>query len=141
MLAEAGIPTETVERLLGYWGVRPQGNFEGRSILQVAVGALATPPPKLQDERAGRCSSAVTRGFARARRQAPVLVERPDDFRLRRGGRRSGRSDYLDAACGCARFVLDSLRGPDGHLLRSWKDGDARLNAYLEDHAFSSRRF
>ena len=28
------------------------------------------------------------------------------------------------------------LRDDDGRLLRTYKDGDARLNAYLEDHAF-----
>jgi uncharacterized protein YyaL (SSP411 family) len=32
--------------------------------------------------------------------------------------------------------VLGDLRGPDGRLLRSWKDGEAKLNGYLEDHAF-----
>ena len=47
-----------------------------------------------------------------------------------------GRSDYLDAARGCAGFVLEELRDDDGRLLRSWKDGQAKLNAYLEDHAF-----
>ena len=47
-----------------------------------------------------------------------------------------GREDYLDAARGCAEFVLGSLRDGDGRLLRTYKDGDARLNAYLEDHAF-----
>ena len=47
-----------------------------------------------------------------------------------------GREDYLDAARRCAEFVLDSLTDADGHLLRTYKDGDARLNGYLEDHAF-----
>jgi uncharacterized protein YyaL (SSP411 family) len=28
------------------------------------------------------------------------------------------------------------MRGPDGRLLRTWKDGEAKLNAYLEDHAY-----
>jgi uncharacterized protein YyaL (SSP411 family) len=28
------------------------------------------------------------------------------------------------------------MRGDDGRLLRTWKDGEAKLNAYLEDHAF-----
>jgi uncharacterized protein len=46
------------------------------------------------------------------------------------------RRDYLDAARGCADFVLGSLRDSDGRLLRTWKDGEARLNAYLEDHAY-----
>ncbi|MBA2546532.1 MAG: thioredoxin domain-containing protein, partial [Solirubrobacterales bacterium] len=47
-----------------------------------------------------------------------------------------GRSDYLDAATGAARFVWDELRDADGNLLRTWKDGKGRLNGYLEDHAY-----
>ena len=47
-----------------------------------------------------------------------------------------GREDFVDAARGAAEFVLGELRDPDGRLLRTYKDGQARLNAYLEDHAF-----
>ncbi|HWF53660.1 MAG TPA: thioredoxin domain-containing protein [Solirubrobacteraceae bacterium] len=43
---------------------------------------------------------------------------------------------YLDAAVACAEFVLGELRDPAGHLLRTWKDGRAHLDAYLEDHAY-----
>jgi uncharacterized protein YyaL (SSP411 family) len=45
------------------------------------------------------------------------------------------RSDYLEVAKKNARFVLDNLRR-DGLLLRTCKDGQAKLNAYLEDYAF-----
>jgi uncharacterized protein YyaL (SSP411 family) len=47
-----------------------------------------------------------------------------------------GREDYLDAARGCTEFVLGEMRDDAGRLLRTYKDGEARLNAYLEDHAF-----
>ena len=46
------------------------------------------------------------------------------------------RDDYLEAARRCAEFVLDALHDPDARLLRTYKDGRAHLNAYLEDHAF-----
>jgi hypothetical protein len=46
------------------------------------------------------------------------------------------REDYVHAAVQCATFVLEQLRSPDGRLLRTWKDGQGRLDAYLEDHAF-----
>ena len=45
------------------------------------------------------------------------------------------RSDYLKIARSNAQFVLDNLRR-DGLLLRTYKDGQAKLNAYLEDYAF-----
>ncbi len=47
-----------------------------------------------------------------------------------------GRDDHLDAARRCAEFVLTEMRTSDGRLRRSWKDGDARLDAYLEDYAY-----
>src|SRR6476469_7853522 len=39
---------------------------------------------------------------------------------------------YLDAARTCADFVLTRMRDENGRLLRTWKDGAGRLNAYLE---------
>jgi uncharacterized protein len=47
-----------------------------------------------------------------------------------------GRDDLLDVARTAAAFVLDHLRDDRGRLLRTWKDGRAKLNGYLEDHAF-----
>ncbi len=47
-----------------------------------------------------------------------------------------GREDYLDAARGAAAFVLERMTDTEGRLLRSFNAGEARLPAYLEDHAF-----
>jgi uncharacterized protein len=44
------------------------------------------------------------------------------------------RSDYRNIAEANARFLLDRLQ-KDGLLLRTYKDGQAKLNAYLEDYA------
>ena len=136
VLQEAGFPHADAERLLGYWGISPAGNFEGRNVLHIPAGAAATPPPVLEDARRALLAR-------RGQRVRPGL----DDKRLcswnalmiaalADAGAVLGRADYLDAACSAARFVLDELRGEDGSLLRTWKDGKGRLNAYLEDHAF-----
>jgi uncharacterized protein YyaL (SSP411 family) len=42
----------------------------------------------------------------------------------------------LDAAIDCALFLLCDLRDERGRLLRSYNDGQAKIGAYLEDHAF-----
>jgi len=47
------------------------------------------------------------------------------------------RPDYSAAARRNAEFVLSNLHD-DGMLLRTWKDGRAKFNAYLEDYAFLS---
>ncbi|CAN5594965.1 thioredoxin domain-containing protein [soil metagenome] len=135
-LSEDGISSEEIERLLGYWGVSASGELEGRNILHVPLGASAKPPPRLAEAR--RILLA-----AREQRVRPGL----DDKRLcswnalmisalADAGAALGRADYIDAAAGAARFVLDEMRDDQGHLLRTWKDGEGRLNAYLEDHAF-----
>ncbi len=43
---------------------------------------------------------------------------------------------YMDAAIACAEFIEQRMRTPEGRLLRSFNDGAARIDAYLEDHAF-----
>jgi uncharacterized protein len=43
---------------------------------------------------------------------------------------------YTDAAVQCAEFILRDLRDDDGHLLRTYNHGQAKIDAYLEDHAF-----
>jgi len=135
-LGDADLSADAIERVLGYWGVSPAGNFEGRNVLHLPLGASAQRPAELDDAR--------TALYAwRDRRVRPGV----DDKRicswnalmiaaLADAGAALGRQDHVDAACACARFVLESMRDSEGRLRRTWKNGDARLNAYLEDHAF-----
>jgi uncharacterized protein len=46
------------------------------------------------------------------------------------------REDYVGVARDCAQFLLDNVRNGDGTLLRSWKDGRAKITGFLEDAAF-----
>jgi uncharacterized protein len=119
-----------------YYGVSERGNFEGASILHLPGGAAGPPPEGLDEARRALYE-------ARAKRVWPGL----DDKRLASwnalavaafadAGAALGREDYLDAAREAAGFVLGSMRDEEGRLLRTYKDGRAHLNAYLEDHAF-----
>jgi uncharacterized protein YyaL (SSP411 family) len=51
------------------------------------------------------------------------------------GGKRLGVPHYVEASERAAGFVLENLQR-EGRLLRSYRDGKARLNAYLDDYAF-----
>jgi uncharacterized protein YyaL (SSP411 family) len=142
-LAEA-----TIQRLLGYWGVSPAGNFEGKSILFIAGGRAIKEPPGLEEAKAALLAR-------REQRVRPGL----DDKRicswnalvigaLADAGAVLGRDDYLEAARECAAFVLEKMRDADGRLLRTYSGGtgrgaeepgtvgEARIPAYLEDYAF-----
>jgi uncharacterized protein YyaL (SSP411 family) len=122
--------------VIDHYGVSEEGNFEGSNVLHLAGGAAAPAPAGLAEARRALLE-------ARAQRVRPRL----DDKRLASwnalaiaaladAGAVLGRPDYLDAASAGAEFVLGRLRDPDGKLLRTYKDGRAHLNAYLEDHAF-----
>jgi uncharacterized protein len=55
---------------------------------------------------------------------------------LAEAGAALGEQRYLDAAIGCADFVQTQMRDQRGRLLRTYNDGRAKIDAYLEDHAF-----
>jgi uncharacterized protein YyaL (SSP411 family) len=120
------------DEAIAWFGATDRGNFEGRNIPVRGPGS----PERLDIWRRRLYE-------ARTQRVWPGL----DDKRLTSwnalmisaladAGAVLERSDYLDAAKACADFLLRDLRDAEGRLLRSWKDGQAKLNAYLEDHAF-----
>ena len=45
------------------------------------------------------------------------------------------RPDYLEAAINNANFLLDQMK-PQGRMLRTYRQGQAKLLGYLEDYAF-----
>jgi uncharacterized protein YyaL (SSP411 family) len=124
------------ENLMRFWGVSEEGNFEGENILHLAGGAETPEPEGLAEARRALFE-------ARSQRVWPGLDEKRLTSwnalaiaALADAGAVLGREDYLDAARACASFLLEQLRDADGNLLRTYKDGRAHLNAYLEDHAF-----
>jgi uncharacterized protein len=118
---------------VAYFGATEAGNFEGAANVLEARG----PEPDQRDEIRRRLFE------VRAQRIRPGL----DDKRLTswnalmltalaEAGAALERADYLEAATACAEFLLGQLRDTDGRLMRTWKDGRAHIDAYLEDHAY-----
>jgi uncharacterized protein YyaL (SSP411 family) len=54
---------------------------------------------------------------------------------MARAGRVLDEPRFTAAAARCADFLLKQLRTPEGRLLHVFKDGNARLAAYLDDYA------
>jgi uncharacterized protein YyaL (SSP411 family) len=122
--------------VIEYFGVTERGNFEGRNILHVPGGVAAERPGLLDEARRAlreRRAERVWPGLDDKRLAAwnALMVAALAD-----AGAVLGREDYLEAAGRCAEFVWTKMRAPDGRLLRSWKEGEARLAAYLEDYAY-----
>ena len=146
---------EDVALFSAAYGVRAEGNWEGRTIL-----SRRHPTVELT-ERFGLASDEVERRLARARallldrrakRPQPArdgkalaawnglaiaaFAEAAIVFALDRDPAIAARADDLrEAATRAAEAIATSLLGPDGRLRRSWKDGRAVAPGVLEDHA------
>jgi uncharacterized protein YyaL (SSP411 family) len=127
-----------------YFDVTAAGNFEGHNILHV---------PRSEAEVAGdagvsveRLRAAIGRGRkelyrVRSERIWPARDEKVITAwnamairSLAEAASALDRPDYLAAARRAAEFLLHTLR-PAGRLLRTYRDGSARIDAFLEDHA------
>ena len=52
-----------------------------------------------------------------------------------------GNEEYLDAAVRNAQFITGKMWDSDGHLSRTYKNGTAKINGFLEDHAHTADAF
>jgi uncharacterized protein len=125
---------DDAEALLEYWGADRGPNFEGRNILHVAGGdidpeVLARAREKLYAVRSERTWPGLDDKRITAWNALMIAA-------LADAGAALGRDDYISAAQACADFIDREMRDEQGRLLRTYKDGRASLNAYLEDHAF-----
>jgi hypothetical protein len=136
---------EDAPLVAAYYDVTRPGNFEGTNILNVPqpIDAVA--------ERAGvdvaRLQQVIDRArpilsAAREQRVHPGRDEKVltawNGLMIRAFAEAAAmldRDDYRATAERAANFVLTTLR-QDGRLLRTYKDGQSKLNGYLEDYAF-----
>jgi uncharacterized protein YyaL (SSP411 family) len=58
---------------------------------------------------------------------------------MAKAGSAFGEPRYERAAKTAAGFLLDELRSEEGTLLHVWRDGKARVAAFLDDYAFLTR--
>jgi len=137
---------EEARRVNSYYDITPTGNWEGKSIPHTPRD-LDTVASELGVE-AGELRRTIVEArdklyAARERRVKPGLDDKiltawnglmigamAEGHRVLRDGR------YLEAAERAADFILNTLSRADGGLLRTYRDGKAHLNAYMEDYAY-----
>jgi len=144
---------DEIRRLLGdeailfndVYGVKKDGNFEGRNILHVARDpAEVARANGVGVEQLGAILEEAKRKLFEAREQR-VKPGRDEKVLTAWNGlmlaafaeaaRAMKRDDYRNIAIRSAEFVLREMRTPEGRLLRTWKGGSgAKLNGYLEDY-------
>ena len=138
---EAVLGKQDAEAAAAWLGVDEHGNFLDPHHPEPGLNVLEDRGPRPEPELRESIRSRLL--AAREQRVRPGL----DDKRLTSwnalmiaaladAGAALAEPRYTGAAIACADFLEQHVRAPDGRLLRSYNDGRARLDAYLEDHAF-----
>ena len=128
-----------------HYGVKKQGNFEGSCILFVADGTSAALEKSGLDQQQFEVFLEECRQKLLDHRERRVKPERDDKVLTAWNGLMLKafaeaasileKPVYASVATKNADFLLTRML-EGGRLRRSFKDGEARLNAYLEDYAF-----
>ncbi len=134
--------------VMGYYGVSPQGNFEGRTVLHVdedldALAAREDARPEFVTYMTETLAAARERLFeAREKRPRPArddkVVAAWNGLMMRALAQAAAaldRADYLEAARANARFLLTHMRDEQGRLARTWRHGRVQGAGVLEDYA------
>lgn len=127
-----------------YYDVSEAGNFEEKNILNInntiadAAKALKISEDKLNEvlERGRSALFEVREKRIKPFRDEKVLTAW-NGLMLAAFAEAAailGRDDLLEIAKRNADFVIENMQ-IDGRLLRTWKEGKAKLNGYLEDYA------
>ncbi|MYC32278.1 MAG: thioredoxin domain-containing protein [Chloroflexi bacterium] len=136
---------DDADLIMGYYGVTERGNFEGSNILNVPRPSADYANQQSISEET--LSDAIARARTtllevREQRIHPLLDDKVltswNGLMLRafaEAGAALDRPDYLDAARNNAAFLLDNMRDADGRILRTWRNGEAKLLGYLEDYS------
>src|SRR5437879_3214780 len=138
---EAALPREDAELFRLYYDVTSQGNFEHKNILHVPRDAKIVAEDaevSLEQLQASLKRSREILFKVREKRIKPGRDEKIltswNGLMLRsfaEAARYLTRPDYLQVAIKSAEFLLSELRS-GGRMLRTYKDGRAPLNGYLE---------
>ncbi len=137
--------TNDAQLFMDAYGVTERGNFEGKNILHRVrdTDVLAEMHRMSADEVERKLDAARQKLFAaRERRVKPARDEKIltgwNGLMLAafaEAARVLKREDYHKVAARNADFLLEKMRDEQGRLKHSYKDGQARLNGYLEDYA------
>ena len=141
---DAVLGAEEGERVRSLFGVSAGGNFEGSNILNLLPASGEEPREDSHRVSVARAAMAGARERlyrARAERVWPGLDDKTltawNAMMLRsfaEAGRALDRQDYLAAASRAAEFIQRELWS-DGTLLRTYRAGEAKIPAFLEDYA------
>ncbi len=142
---EAVLPAPDGKIFCQFYGVTPEGNFEGRNVLYIPVpikeiAELLKVPHDVLERKIEELNQKMFE--ARSKRQKPFKDDKIitswnglmiDAFAKAAFALKEAR--YLEAATKSAQFIKKNL-WKEGRLLRRYRDGEAKFPAILDDYAF-----
>lgn len=136
---EALLTPPEAELFIRIYDVTPGGNWEGRTILN----RLSWDPEELTPEEQALLASA--RAKLLTAREARIPPGKDDKIladwnglmiaALARAGEAFGRADWIEAAEDGFGFVTNDMSAGEGRLHHSYREGEARHRAVLDDYA------
>jgi uncharacterized protein YyaL (SSP411 family) len=144
---EAALGDERASTFCRVYDVTEFGNFEGRNILNLPKTREQCAKILDRDQDELEAELAESRAKLFAAREKRVRPSRDDKVivawnglmidAMARAGAALDEPRYTAAAETAANFILSRLRlsGKDNRLAHTWRDGVAKLDAYLDDYA------
>ncbi|MBA3957492.1 MAG: thioredoxin domain-containing protein [Parachlamydiaceae bacterium] len=148
---------DEIEELLGraqgelfcdFYGVLPEGNFEGRNVLHTKVNVEEFALNRgLNPQEFAKQLEKNRKTLFKAREKRPHPFK--DDkilsswnglmiFAMAEAGAAFGEKRYIDAAVEAATFIKENMWQED-QLFRRWREADVGFNAGLDEYAFLIR--
>ena len=139
------LSNEEAELFCTYYGITPEGNFEGRTVLHIPLPLEEFA--ELRNIPVEELRSILDKARQKMLKRREVR-ERPfkDDKILVswnglmidamvKAGTALKKNAFKEAAIKAAGFVKSNL-WKEGHLFRRWRDNEARFNGGIDDYAF-----
>jgi uncharacterized protein YyaL (SSP411 family) len=143
---EALLGVDDAEVVSAAYGVTKRGNFEGRNILHRAkTDREVAAELRVSPQRVAEVLANARRTLYEARGSRPPTI-RDDKIiaawngmmitAFAQAGWMLEEVRYIAVAARAARFVLEQMRGDDGALVRTYREGKKASSSFLDDYAF-----
>lgn len=136
---------EAGEAFCHAYDVSAAGNFDGHNILHLPKTIAQCAALLQRDEAELAAALAASRATLLAARSMRIWPGLDDKVlvawnglmidALAQAGASLDEDRYVASAAQAAEFIWTHLRRTDGRLLHTWRAGQARLDAYLDDYA------
>ena len=141
---EKVLDRQTASLATEYYNVTERGNFDGQNILNVKQTMTDFAQSKglqLESVEALLKNARVKLLEERSKRIRPLLDDKTITSwnglmisSLAKAGRALDEPEFIERARKAADFIFDKLWTADGRLLRRYREGEARYDAYLFDY-------